>query len=264
MMTSKKRIETLDDPRGIACTFSTVKAGQRGLFTVYEKTFDIKGTPLVMVYVPAGEFIMGSNDDFSAKPAHHVKIERAFYMGKFPITQLQWKSVMGNNPSYFSGNESLPVEKVNWDNCQIFCHQLSVLLDKPFRLPSEAEWEYACRAGTSTNYWWGDKIKDIRCWHNNNSGGKTHPVDEEVNKHTNPFGLCDMHGNVWEWCEDSWEGSYNTPKTQQPSKNSNGRYVVVRGGSWFDDACYFDSALRGMGDISDQDFYLGFRLVFLS
>lgn len=247
--------------KGIALTFSTVKAGKREDFTVYEKTFDIKGTQLVMVHVPAGEFMMGSNDGRDdEKPVHKVKIEQAFYMGKFPVTQGQYKAVMGENPSHFKGDVNLPAESMTWSQAKEFCEKLYQITKQEFRLPSEAEWEYACRAGTSTKYCWGDGMEDFRCWYDGNSGDKTHPVDEKVNEHMNPFGLCDMHGNVWEWCEDSWEGNYKISRTQKPFKNQSS-LRVVRGGSWYTRADYVRSAYRGYDVTTTRNYYLGFRLI---
>ena len=245
------------DDKGIARTFSTVKAGKREDFTVYEKTFDIKGTELVMVYVPAGEFMMGSNDGSSdEKPVHKVKIEQAFYMGKFPVTQAQYKAVMGENPSSFKDSHNLPVESMTWKQAEVFCQKLSALLKNECRLPTEAEWEYACRAGTSTNYWWGDSMDNNRCWYNGNSGSKTHPVDEKVNEHTNPFGLCDVHGNVWEWC-CSDKGSYGDGKEMRIATGGYSR--LLRGGSWDSDTINCLSAYRRKRSI--RDYYFGVRVV---
>jgi len=246
------------EDKGIARTFSTVKAGKREDFTVHEKTFDIKGMELVMVYVPAGEFMMGSNEDDSEKPMHKVKIEQAFYMGKFPVTQAQYQAVMGENPSNWKG-DNLPVESLYWKQAREFCQKLSALLKNDFRLPSESEWEYACRAGTNTKYWWGDGMEDFHCWYDGNSDRKTHPVYGKVNEHTNPFGLCDMHGNVWEWCEDNWEGDYKTPRTQAAYKSSS-ENRLLRGGSWYSNTDDCRSAYRN----HDSDGYpaCGFRLVF--
>jgi formylglycine-generating enzyme required for sulfatase activity len=247
---------------GTARTFETKKAGKLETFTVYERTFYITpDVPLVMVYVPAGEFMMGSNDGHNEKPVHLVKIEQAFYMGKFPVTQEQYQAVMGETPSNFRGQANLAVESLYWKKAKEFCEKLSFLLKQEFRLPSESEWEYACRAETSTNYWWGDKMEDNRCWYGGNSGSKTHLVDENVNEHTNPFGLCDMSGNVWEWCEDNWENNYETPRTQAAYKNSNVSRLL-RGGSWGRDANSCRSAYRGNNSLGN--YYCGFRVVFLA
>jgi formylglycine-generating enzyme required for sulfatase activity/tetratricopeptide (TPR) repeat protein len=255
-------VQPKKEDKGIARTFSTVKAGKREDFTVYEKTFDIKGTELVMVYVPAGEFMMGSDEFDCAKPVHKVEIKQAFYMGKYPVTQGQYKAVMGDNPSDFTGNANLPAESMTWSQAKEFCEKLSQITKQAFRLPSEAEWEYACRAGTSTKYWWDDEMEDSRCWYGENSGRKTHSVDEKVNEHTNPFGLCDMSGNVWEWCEDDWEGDYKTPRTQKSFKNQSSQ-GVLRGGSWNNTARYVRSAYRNINDTTVRSYALGFRLMSL-
>ena len=229
---------------------------------VIKKTqmYTIDGVEFEMVYVPAGEFMMGNekfNGDTDTVPVHLVKIERPFYMGRFPVTQRQYKAIMGYNPSYFKGNDQLPVESVTWEQCKEFCLKLSVLLKQEFRLPSEAEWEYACRAGTSMKYWWGDKMDDSRCWHRDNSNDRTHSVDEHVTEHTNPFGLCDMNGNVWEWCEDNY-GSYNTPRTQVPYITST-HIHVIRGGSWISHikVCGSDWRMDGTDDVKNRR---GFRV----
>jgi formylglycine-generating enzyme required for sulfatase activity len=243
-------------------TFQTKKAGKFETFTVYEKTFYITpDVPLVMVYVPAGEFMMGSNDGHNEKPVHLVKIEQAFYMGKFPVTQEQYQAVMGENPSYFKGSNYLPVESVSKYQAKEFCEKLSILLEQEFRLPSESEWEYACRAGTDTGYWWGNKIEHDRFWHSYNSGGQTHSVDKKMDDHVNPFGLCDTHGNVWEWCEDNYEDNYNAPRTQVAHINSSGIHLL-RGGSWYSNPYFCRSFYRGR--YIDGDTHHGIRIAFSS
>jgi len=221
--------------------------------------FYINGIKLVMVYIPAGEFMMGSEQVEDAQPVHLVKIERAFYMGKFPVTQAQYKAVMGKNPSYFKDSVNLPVENVSWKQAQEFCQKLSTLSQSAFRLPSEAEWEYACRAGTTSRYWWGEAMDDSRCWHRNNSGGYSKSVgeDEILETHINPFGLCDMSGNVWEWCEDNWAENYNTPRTQAAYKKAN-KYKILRGGSWLNEEITASSAFRGK--FAKTNYLCGFRI----
>jgi formylglycine-generating enzyme required for sulfatase activity len=159
------------------------------------------------VLIPAGAFEMGSPSNEAGRddddgPIHQVTIKNAFYMGKYEVTQEQWRAVMGDNPSYFTGNDNLPVEQVSWDDVQEFIRKLNAKegTDK-YRLPSEAEWEYACRAGTTTRYSFGDSESRLGeyAWYTDNSGSKTHPVGQ---KKPNPWGLYDMHGNVWEWVLD--------------------------------------------------------------
>jgi formylglycine-generating enzyme required for sulfatase activity len=159
--------------------------------TVWENSISMK-----LVWIAPGEFKMGSNDgeDFE-KPLHTVKITKGFYMGAFEVTQGQYQQVMGTNPSYFKG-ANLPVEQVSWDDAVEFCKKLSQKEGKTYRLPTEAEWEYACRAGTTTKFSFGDDESQLGeyAWYGKNSGMKTHPVGK---KKPNAWGLFDMHGNVW-------------------------------------------------------------------
>ena len=137
---------------------------------------------------------------------HRVTLTKGFYMGATEVTQSQWKAIMGNNPSYFKG-DNRPVEKVSWDDCQEFIRELNLQEGgNKYRLPTEAEWEYTCRAGTTTRFCFGDSESRLGdyAWYSSNSSSKTHPVSR---KKPNVWGLYDMHGNVWEWCEDSCEYS---------------------------------------------------------
>ncbi|RPH90712.1 MAG: serine/threonine-protein kinase pkn1, partial [Chroococcales cyanobacterium metabat2.561] len=159
-----------------------------------------------MVDIPAGKFNMGSNEYEDEKPIHQV-IVPAFQIGKYPVTQAQYQAVMGNNPSRFSGNPQNPVESVTWFNAQAFCEKLSQLTGKNYRLPTETEWEYACRAGTETLFSFGDDREQLGdyAWFDGNSNNTTHPVGE---KQPNPWEIYDMHGNVWEWCADQHHENY--------------------------------------------------------
>jgi formylglycine-generating enzyme required for sulfatase activity len=172
---------------------------------------------------------MGSDKHNNEKPVHRVTIREGFYMGKYEITQAQWQQVIGNNPSNFKGCDQCPVEEVSWNDAHDFIKKLNAMNDGyTYRLPSEAEWEYACRAGTINDYA-GDL--DSLAWYRKNSDGKTHPVGQ---KQANAFGLYDMHGNVEEWCEDYWhEFYYRAPidgSVWLTGGESNSR--VLRGGSW--------------------------------
>jgi formylglycine-generating enzyme required for sulfatase activity len=183
--------------------------------------------------IPAGEFNMGSEEYNVEKPVHKVKINIPFYLGTYPVTHAEWKAVMGDNnkPSNFKGDD-LPVEGVSWDGVREFIMKLNEKegTDK-YRLPSEAEWEYACRAGTTTRYSFGDSESELDdyAWYRDNSGRKTHPVGQ---KDPNSWGLHDMHGNVWDWVQDSWHSDYNgAPDDGSAWESGDGPSRVLRGGS---------------------------------
>ncbi|MDB9522813.1 SUMF1/EgtB/PvdO family nonheme iron enzyme [Dolichospermum circinale CS-1225] len=229
-----------------------------------------KGVILEMVAIPGGKFLMGSPEgqgDDSEKPQHQVTVP-PFFMGKYPVTQSQWERVadlpkvridLRSKPSHFQG-ANLPVENVSWHDAQEFCARLSKATGKLYRLPSEAEWEYACRANTTTPYYFGDTITTDLVNHRNKYGQTT-----EVGKFPpNAFGLYDMHGNLWEWCEDGWHENYiNAPIWPNSSiawmSNNNNR--VLRGGQWYLNPSYCRSASRSYnsGDRRNKD--NGFRLV---
>jgi formylglycine-generating enzyme required for sulfatase activity len=221
-----------------------------------------------MVDIPAGKFNMGSNEYEDEKPIHQV-IVPAFQIGKYPITQAQYQAVMGNNPSRFSGNPQNPVESVTWFNAQAFCEKLSQLTGKNYRLPTETEWEYACRAGTETLFSFGDDREQLGdyAWFDGNSNNTTHPVGE---KQPNPWEIYDMHGNVWEWCADQHHENYvNKPDNIKENGSipwtdnniTNASSIIRRGGSWFRDSLAYSSAYRGrsVAEICNHD--IGFRVV---
>ncbi|MBE8993629.1 formylglycine-generating enzyme family protein [Microcystis aeruginosa] len=195
------------------------------------------GITLEMVNLPAGEFLMGSPDsDPDArsyeKPPHQVNVN-SFAIGKYPVTQAQYQAVMGTNPSYFPNNPQNPVEKVSWDDAQAFCQKLSQITGKTYRLPTEAEWEYACRAGTTTRFYFGDDANQLGdyAWYDGNSQQTIHPVGQ---KKPNAWGLYDMSGNVWEWCEDNWHDNYkNAPKDGSAWLIKDNYSQILRGGSWY-------------------------------
>ncbi len=217
------------------------------------------------VLIPAGEFDMGSPQkeagrDNDEGPVHHVKIATAFYMSKYEITQEQWRNIMGNDPSYFKGDD-LPVEQVSWNEAQEFISRLNEKegVDK-FRLPSEAEWEYAARAGTSTRYYFGDdasKLGDYE-WFVENSELKTHDVGQ---KKPNPWGLYDMQGSIWEWVQDMYHDSYNGAPTDGSAWEGNGSHRVTRGGSFDYAAVHLRVANRNDRDPGYRHINTGFRLV---
>ncbi len=183
--------------------------------------------------IPAGSFRMGSNSseaNSDESPVHRVTITRPFYIGVYEVTQEQYESVMGTNPSRFRGSNR-PVEQVSWNDAVEFCRRLSEIEGVTYRLPTEAEWEYACRAGTTTEYYWGSDSAGRYAWNSENSGRQTHDVGQ---KRPNAWGLYDMAGNVWEWCSD-WYGSYGRSAQVDPRGPSSGDGRVLRGGSWADD-----------------------------
>jgi len=220
---------------------------------------------LEMVKIPAGSFLMGSADNDESdygneKPQHRVNLQE-FYLGKYPVTQEQYQAIMRNNPSDFKDNPKNPVENVRWNDAEYFCQKLSEKTGKNYRLPSEAEWEYACRAGTQTRYYFGDDETQLGeyAWYRENSGGKTHPVGQ---KKPNDWGLYDMSGNVWEWCEDGWHKNYENAPTDGTAWNDNHSLTnlrVLRGGSWNAALGACRSACRFFN--VNRDFNFGFRVV---
>lgn len=190
--------------------------------------------------IPAGSFSMGSDDGHSYEaPVHKVTLTKPFYLGITEVTQAQWERVMDNNPSKFKGG-NLPVETVSWEDALEFCGRLSKKEGVKYRLPTEAEWEYACRAGTATAYYWGNEADGGYCWYNENSGGRTREVGTAK---PNPWGLYDMAGNVWEWCLD-FHGDYSAGEMIDPLGPAEGFDRVLRGGSWFISLDYCRSACR--------------------
>ncbi|MGK7933347.1 MAG: SUMF1/EgtB/PvdO family nonheme iron enzyme [Microcystaceae cyanobacterium] len=239
---------------------------------IYTYRSDFKDL-MEMVEIPTGTFMMGSNESRREQPIHEVRVE-AFQMGKYPVTQALYELVMGVNPSSFKDGEKAflykeswgnrPVETVSWDDAQEFCRKLSQATGKRYRLPTEAEWEYACRAGSTGRYYFGDDEGQLGdyAWYNANSNGSTHPVGE---KKPNDWGLHDMHGNVWEWCEDDYVGNYeNTPRDGSAYKEEGNKTVndvVLRGGCWFYLPNVCRSASRSNLTRDVRYYYFGFRVV---
>lgn len=215
------------------------------------------------VRLEAGEFRMGSaNGETDERPVHTVRISRPFYLGKYEVTQAQWQAVMGKNPSYFTGDDTRPVEQVSWEDVQQFIGKLNAKEGVAlYRLPTEAEWEYAARAGTTTAYSFGEDPKQLPdyAWYDRNLVGTTHPVGQ---RQPNPWGLYDLYGNVWEWVQD-WYGDYAAATVTDPPGPSSGSARVVRGGSgsWGSDARDCRSATRGGLAPGYRGSYLGFRLL---
>ena len=233
---------------------------------VKELTLDLGNkVTMKLVSIPSGKFMMGSpaseKDRFDSEgPQHEVTISKAFYMGGYSVTQEQYEQIMGKNPSQFKGAQN-PVENVSWDDAVEFCKKLSQKTGKTVRLPTEAEWEYACRAGSKTRFSYGDdndyaNLGDY-AWYDKNSDKKTHPVGQ---KKPNAWGLYDMHGNVWQWCSD-WYDSYANAKNTDPQGPASGTSRVLRGGSWYNLPQNCRSARRSWNDPDDRFHNFGFRVV---
>ena len=226
------------------------------------QTFTVKGVSFTMVSVKGGTFTMGGtseqgrNADSDEKPTSQVTLSD-YMIGETEVTQELWKAVMGTNLSNFSGS-NLPVEMVSWYGCQTFIKKLSRLTGKNFRLPTEAEWEYAARGGQkSQGYKYaGSNILSDVAWYDNNSSSKTHPVKQ---KQANELGLYDMSGNVWEWCQN-WKGSYSSGAQTNPTGPSNGSNRVLRGGGWNDNAINCRVSNRYDNTPTFTYSYLGLRL----
>jgi formylglycine-generating enzyme required for sulfatase activity len=212
--------------------------------------------------VPAGSFIMGSNNGGKyEKPIHRVTISKPFYMGVYEVTQTQYEKVMGKNPSHYKGSSN-PVEEVSWNEAIEFCRRLSKMEGKTYRLPTEAEWEYACRAGSQADYCFekpDDTLSDY-AWYVGNSGRSTKSVGK---KKPNGFSLCDMHGNVCEWCMDR-RGSYPEGSVTDPTGPRIGSRRVFRGGDCHSDAGRCRSAYRSYELPGNKRNYIGFRVVLAS
>jgi formylglycine-generating enzyme required for sulfatase activity len=236
-------------------------------------------TTQLLRWIEPGRFVMGSPDDELGRwdgegPQHQVTIGRGFWLGQTPVTQEFYEAVMGTNPSHFQGDGQRPVENVSWDEAVAFCERLNKiypeLYDAQVRLPSEAEWEYACRAGTKEALYNGKELttEQGRCpnldelaWYSANSESTTHPVGE---KQPNRWGLYDMLGNVWEWCEDAWHGSYQGAPTDGAAWAAEGSSRVLRGGGWAFGARGCRCAYRINWVRGYRYSNLGFRLVLAS
>ena len=216
------------------------------------------------VLIPAGSFLMGSgNDERDAaddeKPQHEVTISHPFLLGKYPVTQAQWLAVMGNKTRDFQGSDR-PVENVSWDDALVFIRKLNAKeRHNRYRLPTEAEWEYACRAGATGRYCFGDNKGGLGnyAWYADNSGGETHSVGQ---KRANAWGLHDMHGNIWEWCSD-WYSNYCVDSVVDPQGPSSGENRVLRGGCSNIIARGCQSAFRSWAAPDTRSRNNGFRLV---
>ena len=255
---------------------SSRKAGDR-------MTLEIKGVEYAFRWIPPGSFLMGSpeweDERFDDEVQHKVNISLGFWMFESPITQGMWKSVMGSNPSYFKGSDRLPVECISWKDCRKYIKKLNELAHgkkglfsfsqvKPeidgfpegfaFSLPTESEWEYACRAGTTTPYSFGEALNGDKA--NTDARGPYFEKTTEVGKYpTNAWGLYDMHGNVCEWVQD-WYGDYPTDEVTDPTGPEGGACRVNRGGSWLNYAVNCRAAIRGCDEPGARDVNYGARL----
>ena len=227
------------------------------------------------VLIPAGNFTMGSQlspeqvarrfggeaEFFEDEhPPHPVEITKPFYLQTTEVSQGQWEKVMGNNPSRFKDcGDDCPVEQVSWDDAQEFISKLNQLEGtNKYRLPTEAEWEYACKAKTETAYSFGDESDKLGeyAWFTDNSGGQTHPGGK---KKPNAWGLYDMHGNVWEWCQD-WYGDYSSNSVADPKGPDKGENRVLRGGSWINGSWLLRSVSRNRNNPDGRGNFDGFRV----
>ena len=223
-------------------------------------------TGMVFVWVAGGCYEMGCGDwtdscDSDESPVHEVCVD-GFWIGKYEVTQGQWRQIKGSNPSYFKSGDNYPVETVNWDDCQEFIGDLNSRSGNTFRLPTEAEWEYAARSGGREEKYAGGDGLDSLAWYNSNSMWHTHEVGSKV---TNGLGIYDMTGNVSEWCSDWYASDYysNSP-TYNPQGPSSGYFNVDRGGSWGSLAEDCRSAGRRYNLIGLMANFVGFRLVLSS
>ena len=215
-----------------------------------------------MIAVKGGTFTMGATSEqtgaFSDEsPTHSVTLSD-YYIGETEVTQELWTAVMGSNPSCFTGNMQRPVERVSWNDCQTFISKLNELTGETFRLPTEAQWEYAARGGNQAQgrlYSGSNTIDDV-AWYTSNSSSTTHPVKTKA---PNELGIYDMTGNVWEWCSD-WNGAYSSAAQTNPTGPATGSERVFRGGSWFSDATRCRVAGRGSSTPAFSDDNLGLRL----
>src|SRR5215470_11663645 len=239
---------------GLALTTSPLAAQ-----STPEKTFT-NSIGMEFVLIPPGTFKMGSDrGDPDERPVHDVTISKQFYMGKYEVTQGQWQAVMGTNPSLFPDNPKRPVDQVAWDDAQAFIRKLNAMEGvQLYRLPTEAEWEYAARAGSPRIYGFGNDPKQLGdyAWYRANAEHRTHPVGQ---KKPNAWGLHDMLGNVWEWVQD-WEGKYASEAVTDPKGANSGTYHMRRGCAWNNEANVCRVANR-YSVIGYRDDFIGLRVV---
>ena len=272
---AEEEIESTGPPLAVAPFDAAAAQGHQeawakhlGVEVEFENSIGIK-----LRLIPAGEFLMGapdsdSNASNSEQPQHTVRITKPFCLGVTEVTQCEYERVMGTNPSRSKGAQ-LPVENVSWEDAVEFCRKLSEFpaersAGRVYRLPTEAEWEYACRAGSKTKWSFGDAESSLGeyAWYGDNSDNKTHPVGMKI---PNAWGLYDMHGNVWEWCSDCWKRDYTTTAVSDPIGPAAGFFRVLRGGGWGSRAGDCRSAdRRRRAPVVRLNRALGFRVAFRS
>ena len=240
--------------------------------TGYWADFRVEAVMQRMRWIPAGWFVMGSPENekgrLQSEVQHEVTLTQGCWLADTACTQALWMAVMGENPANFTGDRQNPVEQVSWDNTQVFFSQLNTQHESfNFSLPSEAQWEYACRAGTASSFSFGEELTTEKAnynakwaWEDDKEVGeyreKTLPVKSFD---TNPWGMYQMHGNVWEWCQD-WYSDYPTSPVQNPEGVESGENRVLRGGSWIDYGQFVRSARRSGRAPDDRNYFIGFRL----
>lgn len=225
------------------------------------------GVSMTFSFIPPGSFLMGGVVEDEEKPVHKMTLTRGFFMGIYPVMQAQWNAVMESDPSNFKGT-NLPVEQVSWEDCQEFCKKLTADMKgyERVQLPTEWEWEYACRAGTTSEYHFGDVITPNLAnydgdysWNDSPKGEYRETTTEVGSFPSNAWGLYDMHGNVWEWCSD-WYGEYSADDQTDSQVQSNGQYLVVRGGSWDSNPLGCRAAYRRRSEPAIRFDHIGFRV----
>jgi formylglycine-generating enzyme required for sulfatase activity len=230
------------------------------------------GVKMECILIPPGTYQMGSPAGEAGRSGdeqlHEVEITKPFYLGKYEVTQEQYEALMGTNPSKFKGKR-LPVETVSWEEATAFCKELSSRTGKAVRLPTEAEWEYACRAGTVTPFHFGTELngKQANCdgtlpYGTQEKGPYIKGTCEVGSYAANAWGLYDMHGNVWEWCADWYKDRYNIEYKKDPKSPQNGEARVLRGGSWICIAAFCRAATRSGGAPANRNEHCGFRVAF--
>ncbi|MCE9560785.1 MAG: SUMF1/EgtB/PvdO family nonheme iron enzyme [Planctomycetes bacterium] len=227
------------------------------------------GVPMAFSFIPPGSFLMGGTVNDNERPVHKVTLTKGFFIGVHAVTQAQWDAVMGINTSSFKG-PNRPVEEISWNDCQEFCKKMTTDLKRrvTVRLPTEAEWERACRSGTTTEYHFSDVLNTDLANYNGDSSwndlpkGKNRQETTDVGSFpSNAWGLCDVHGNVWEWCSDGY-GEYSPGNQSDPQGQSDGQSRVLRGGAWDNDPVLCRAAFRVTVEPAYRSGRTGFRICF--